>query len=75
MGRLWGKSWFQDGKEISGLYNASLDDVELRTGDSPLELKIYSRDGAGNWLLVQRPELIAVLPLAPGPANCWGNLF
>lgn len=40
----------QDGKEISGLYNASLDDVELRTGDSPLELKIYSRDGAGNWL-------------------------
>lgn len=75
MGRLWGKSWFQDGKEISGLYNASLDDVELRTGDSPLELKIYSRDGAGNWLLVQRPELIAVSTLAPGPANCWGNLF
>lgn len=45
----------QDGKEISGLYNASLDDVELRTGDSPLELKIYSRDGAatGFWSSVR----------------------
>ena len=62
----------QDGKEISGLYNASLDDVELRTGDSPLELKIYSRDGAGNWLLVQRPELIAVSTLSPRPGELLG---
>ena len=63
----------QDGKEISGLYNASLDDVELRTGDSPLELKIYSRDGAGNWLLVQRPELIAVSTLSPRPGELLGE--
>ena len=62
----------QDGKEISGLYNASLDDVELRTGDSPLELKIYSRDGAGNWLLVQRPDLIAVSTLSPRPGELRG---
>ena len=38
----------QDGKEISALYNASLEDVELRTGDSPLDLKIYSKGWRGN---------------------------
>lgn len=63
----------QDGKEISALYNASLEDVELRTGDSPLDLKIYSRDGAGNWLLVQRPELISVSTLSPRPGDLLGE--
>ena len=47
--------------------------MELRTGDSPLELKIYSRDGAGNWLLVQRPELIAVSTLSPRPGELLGE--
>lgn len=63
----------QDGKEISALYNASLEDVELRTGDGPLDLKIYSKDGAGNWLLVQRPELIAVSTLSPRPGELLGE--
>lgn len=63
----------QDGKEISALYNASLEDVELRTGDSPLDLNIYSRDGAGNWLLVQRPELICVSTLSPRPGDLLGE--
>ena len=63
----------QDGKEISALYNASLEDVELRTGESPLDLKIYSRDGAGNWLLVQRPELISVSTLSPRPGDLLGE--
>lgn len=63
----------QNGNEISALYNASLEDVELRTGDSPLDLKIYSKDGAGNWLLVQRPELISVSTLSPRPGDLLGE--
>lgn len=34
---------YSDASGIAALYNASLDDVELRQGKSPLELEIYSR--------------------------------
>ncbi len=63
----------QDGKEISGLYNASLDDVELRTGDSPLELKIYSRERGGQRLWSRSAD--RRFTLSPRPGECWGNLF
>ena len=73
MGRLWGNRGFPGWEEISGLYNASLDDVELRTGDSPLELKIYSRRQGGQLAFGPASGLIAVSTLSPRTGELLGE--
>lgn len=60
-------------REISGLYIASLDDVELCAGKNPFDLKIYSIGGYGERTLVPYPELILCGTLMPEPGNVYGT--
>lgn len=60
------------GAGISALYNAPLDAVELRTGDSPLDVRILRR-GMCVPVEVERPELITYTLLNPDPGTLHGN--
>ena len=61
---------YSDASGIAALYNASLDDVELRQGKSPLELEIYSRRQRA---LVKNSELILHTALNPKPGRVYGT--
>lgn len=60
---------YSDG-DIAALYNVPLDAVELREGDDPLELKIYSRGGVKE---AEHPELILTTLLNPEPGTIRGS--
>ena len=59
------------GMDIAALYNAPLDAVELRQGDSPLDVRIC-RAGAGE-AEVEHPERITYTLLNPDPGTLRGN--
>ena len=61
------------GGRIAALYNADLEEIELRKGDSPLEIQICSRDGFGQAVPVKYPELILLSVLNPQPGKLTGN--
>lgn len=54
------------------LYNASLKDVEIRKGDSPLDVIICTQD-KGSWKPINHPELVCMTPLNPEPGEVVGN--
>lgn len=54
------------------LYNASLKDVEIRKGDSPLEVVICVMEN-GSWKPIAHPELVCMTPLNPEPGEIAGN--
>ena len=60
------------GRGIAAMYNAPLDSVELKAGDNPLEVRIYSRS-AGTSVEVRYPELICYSLLNPEPGTLCGN--
>ena len=61
-----------DGRGIAALYNAPLDAVELRMGDSPLDVRILRR-GVGVNEQVEHPERICYTLLNPDPGTLKGN--
>lgn len=61
-----------DGGEIAALYNAPLDAVELRMGENPLDVHVYS-NGVGVSKEVEHPELILISLLNPDPGTVRGN--
>ena len=56
---------------IGGLYNAALEDVELRQ-ESPLQLKIYAREN-GAVKPLRWPELVFSTAMHPEPGKPWGT--
>ena len=56
---------------IAALYNAPVEAVELRTGDSPIDARIFVR-GAGQTHEVAHPELLTVTLLNPEPGALRG---
>lgn len=62
---------YSDASGIAALYNASLDDVELRQGYSPLEMKIYAA-GVGESAPVKNTGLILHTALNPEPGSPYG---
>jgi hypothetical protein len=58
------------GGTVAALYNASLDDVELRAA-SPLQIDIYRRE-AGGSVKVRYPELVLCSALNPPPGSAQG---
>lgn len=62
-----------DKSGIAALYNASLDSVELKCGDSPLDLLICSRSGVGEAVPVKNPSLILHTALNPAPGKAYGR--
>lgn len=64
---------YSDKSGIAALYNASLDSVELKCGDSPLDLLICSRSGVGEAVPVKNPSLILHTALNPAPDKAYGR--
>ncbi len=62
---------YGDKSGIAALYNSNLDDVELRRGDDPLTLRIFSRR-SGSAVPVRNPSLILVSALNPSPGEIYG---
>lgn len=64
---------YSDKSGIAALYNASLDSVELKCGDSPLDLLICSRSGVGEAVPVKNPSLILHTALNPALGKAYGR--
>ncbi len=62
-----------NGSDISGLYIASLDDVEMKIGKNPFDLKIYAVSQIGEKIPVQYPELILCSAYMPEPDSVYGT--
>lgn len=60
-----------DGR-VEALYNASLDDVELRADGSPLDVRVYRRE-IGGTVPVSAQELISVCTLSPKAGEIYGT--
>ena len=62
----------RDGEEIAALYNADLDDVEIRYGRTPLETCICRKDRTGEAHPVRHPEFVMATLLNPPPGKLYG---
>lgn len=61
----------KDGSDIAALYNASLEQVEVKAGKNPLQAEITLR-GAGQAKPLRRPELILFSALNPPAGQAIG---
>jgi hypothetical protein len=61
-----------DGADIMALYNASLADVRVKRGATPLEIELEAGDGI-NFTLVKYPELVLFTPLSPPAGEILGT--
>ena len=57
---------------VAALYNAPVDSIELRQGESPVDTRIFVR-GFGQPREAERPELILVSLLNPEPGTTQGS--
>ena len=55
----------RDGSDIAALYNASLEQVEIKPGRNPLQTEITQRNVMGRTKPIRRPELILFSALNP----------
>lgn len=62
----------EDGGDIAALYNASLGDIRVKRGKSPLEIVLEAGDGV-NFTPVKHPELILFTPLSPPAGEILGR--
>ncbi len=62
-----------DGRRITHLYNASLWNMKLEKGKSPLKVKIMSGDGKGGFAPVPYPELVLLCAHNPEPGQLYGE--
>lgn len=63
---------YGDCRGIYALYNASLDDIELKEGQTPLEILVCSK-GAGEEIPLPFQELLTVTLLSPEPGTLHGT--
>lgn len=59
--------------KIEALYNASLYDVDLSTGNNPLKIKISRKNPDSTMSKVKYPELVLISTLNPEPGEIYGN--
>lgn len=62
-----------DGRNIAGLYNASLEDVELSGGSSPLSVVVSKKEGFSQSVPAPHQELILTTLLNPEPGCFYGT--
>ena len=60
-----------DGREIA-LLCADPAEVEIKEGDSPLDITFYARDGVGPAREAERQELVLFTPFQPEAGAPWG---
>ena len=63
----------KDKRTFRALYNASLYDVEIKQGDTPLDLKIMSKNSDGTLNEVKYPQLVLVSMLNPVNGRAQGT--
>lgn len=61
-----------NGKDIAALYNASLEDLEIKLQDNPLCTSVCVRDRQGNLTPVKHPHWILLTALNPEPGKAVG---
>lgn len=57
---------------IAALFNASLNDLEVKAEDNPLQASVCMRDEGGNPVPVRYPELVLLTALNPRPGKAVG---
>lgn len=62
-----------DSYGIRALFNAPLEDIELRAGRSPLDVQVCVRQPDGSYIPAPRPELILTSTLSPQPGRLYGE--
>lgn len=62
-----------DNFEFVALYNASLEDVELRQGKNPLDIDIYKNPFKSDGKKIENPDLILLSSLNIKPGNIYGE--
>ncbi|MBR2715905.1 MAG: serine/threonine protein phosphatase [Ruminococcus sp.] len=63
----------KDGKSIVALYNASLNDIELKVGSDPLVIDVYVKNADGSLSIVKHPEYLNISLLNPEPNSANGT--
>lgn len=58
---------------ITALYNASLEDIELKTDGNPLKVDVYVRNGGAGYKKAPFRELILLSTLSPAPGSITGE--
>lgn len=61
-----------EGYDVAALYNAPLSAIELRRGDNPLDVRIFTH-GVGMSREVPHPELVLISLLNPEPGTLRGR--
>lgn len=59
-------------RNVCALYNAKLEDIEIKQGDTPLDMLIGKREQNGEITSVNEPQLICVSLLNPEPGSVNG---
>ncbi len=73
LGTAVGEIVLDENNHICALYNAPLEDIELKEDDGPLNIGIYVRDSYGSLRAVEYPELILLSSLSPMPGCITGE--
>ena len=60
-------------KNISALYNASLDDVQIISDGNPLDIKICTQNSDGSLSPVKYPALVLCSSIMPEPGQIYGT--
>lgn len=60
-------------RQILGLYNGSLNDVEVKAGENPLTADIFVKAGEDKLLPIQNRDLVFFTALNPRPSELIGN--
>ncbi len=63
----------RSGREIAALYNASLEDVELKADKNPLDVRILSVSETGERIPVPYPALVLCSTLMKEPGKVYGT--
>ncbi len=62
-----------DGRQVAGLYNASLHDLDVVQGATPMEAVIRVADGTGMSRPLPHPERVSFTALLPPAGELWGR--
>lgn len=61
-----------DGREIAAVLCGNISDIEVREGDSPLEVRLARRERDGSATVLPRQELLFFTPYCPSPEEPYG---
>jgi hypothetical protein len=61
-----------DGREIAAVLCGNIADVEVREGDSPLDVRLARRERNGSATVLPRQELLFFTPYCPSPEEPYG---